>query len=170
MNPDSDSIYRRAALFEVFDGNVLPSLALASFLTDQENTPLKIYPGRFMLGNREISVDAAGKAILNFRGPSGTHKAYSAASVIQSELRLQNGEAPAIKNLEDFKDAYVFFGFSAPGLFDLRPVPVSGVYPGVEIYLAFNKADDEFPVWRFPPRCSTTCWPMISSGLFPQLG
>ena len=86
-----------------------------------------------MLGEQEVAVDAAGKVILNFRGPSGTHKAYSAASVIQSELRLQNGEAPVIKNLEEFKDAYVFFGFSAPGLFDLRPTPVSGVYPGVEI-------------------------------------
>ena len=26
------------------------------------------------------------------------------------------------------------FGFSAPGLYDLRPSPISGVYPGVEIY------------------------------------
>jgi adenylate cyclase len=133
MDPDLDSVYRRAALFEIFDGKVLPSLALASYLSAQPDTPLKIYPGRFILGEREIPGDAAGKVILNFRGPSGTHKAYSAASVIQSELRLQNGEAPAIKNLEDFKDAYVLFGFTAPGLFDLRPTPVSGVYPGIEI-------------------------------------
>jgi adenylate cyclase len=133
MNPDSDGVYRRAALFEVFDSKILPSLALASFLTAQPDIPLKIYPGRFLLGEQEVAVDAAGKVILNFRGPPGTHKAYSAASVIQSELRLQNGEAPVIKNLEEFKDAYVFFGFSAPGLFDLRPTPVSGVYPGVEI-------------------------------------
>ena len=133
MDPDSDNVYRRAALFEIFDGKVLPSLALASILTTKPDTPLKIYPGRFMLGDEEIPVDAAGKVILNFRGPSGTHKIYSAASVIQSELRLQNGETPTIKNLEDFKDAYVLFGFTAPGLFDLRPAPVSGVYPGVEI-------------------------------------
>ena len=133
LNPDADSVYRRAALFEVFDGKILPSLALASYWTAKPDTSLKIYPGSFMLGDRAIPIDAAGKAILNFRGPSGTHKAYSAASVIQSELRLQNGETPVIKNLEEFKDAYVFFGFSAPGLFDLRPTPVSGVYPGVEI-------------------------------------
>jgi len=133
MDPDSDNVYRRAALFEIFDGKVLPSMALAGILTTKPDTPLKIYPGRFMLGDKEIPVDAAGKVILNFHGPSGTHKAYSAASVIQNELRVQNGEAPTIKNLEDFKDAYVLFGFTAPGLFDLRPTPVSGVYPGVEI-------------------------------------
>ena len=133
MDPDSDNVYRRAALFEIFDGKVLPSMALAGILITKPDTPLKIYPGRFMLGDKEIPVDAAGKVIFNFRGPSGTHKAYSAASVIQNELRVQNGEAPTIKNLEDFKDAYVLFGFTAPGLFDLRPTPVSGVYPGVEI-------------------------------------
>ncbi len=133
LNPDADSVYRRAALFEAFDGKILPSLALASYWITTPDMSLKIYPGSFMLGDRAIPIDAAGKTILNFRGPSGTHKAYSAASVIQSELRLQNGETPVIKNLEEFKDAYVFFGFSAPGLFDLRPTPVSGVYPGVEI-------------------------------------
>ncbi|KUG23866.1 adenylate cyclase [hydrocarbon metagenome] len=132
MNPDSDSVYRRAALFEVFDGKILPSLALASYMSAQPDVPLRIYPGRVMLGNNVIPVDKAGKIILNFRGTSGTHKAYSAASVIQSELRLQNGEIPSVKP-EDFKDTYVFFGFTAPGLFDLRPTPVSGVYPGVEI-------------------------------------
>ena len=133
LNPDVDSVYRQGALFEIFDGKVIPSLALASFLAADPVTPLKIYPENIGLGDRIIPTDAAGKVILNFRGPSGTHKTYSAASVIQSELRLQNGETPTIKNLDDFKDAYVLFGFSAPGLFDLRPTPVSGVYPGVEI-------------------------------------
>lgn len=132
MDPDSDSVYRRAALFEIFDGKILPSLALASYMSAQPDVPLKINHGRVILGNNVIPVDKAGKVILNFRGTSGTHKAYSAASIIQSELRLQNGEAPSVKP-EDFKDAYVFFGFTAPGLFDLRPTPVSGVYPGVEI-------------------------------------
>ncbi|MBP1711139.1 MAG: adenylate/guanylate cyclase with Chase sensor [Deltaproteobacteria bacterium] len=132
LNPDFDSVYRRAALFEVFDGKVLPSLALAGYLSDKRDMHLKISSGRFMLGEREIPVDSAGRAILNFRGPSGTHKSYSAASIMQSELRLQNNETPSVP-LDDFKDAHVLFGFSAPGLYDLRPTPVSGVYPGVEI-------------------------------------
>ena len=133
LNPDRDNVYRRAALFHVFDGRMLPSLALGCYLATQPGTPLKIRTGHLTIGNREIPIDHRGNAILNFRGPAGTHKAYSAASVIQSELRIQKGEKPTITDPDAFKDAYVFFGFSAPGLFDLRPTPVSGVYPGVEI-------------------------------------
>ena len=133
LNPDRDNVYRRAALFHVFDGRMLPSLALGCYLATQPGTSLKIRTGHLTIGNREIPIDRRGNAILNFRGPAGTHKAYSAASVIQSELRIQKGEKPTITDPDAFKDAYVFFGFSAPGLFDLRPTPVSGVYPGVEI-------------------------------------
>ena len=86
------------------------------------------------MGKRRIPVDDRGNTILNFRGPSGTHKTYSAAAVIQSELRLRNGEAPIIHGTDLFRDRYVFFGFSAPGLYDLRPTPTSGVYPGVEVH------------------------------------
>lgn len=132
MNPDADNVYRRAALFDVFDGRVVPSLALAGFRAANPGAKLKIDAGYLEIGDARLAIDEAGRAILNFRGPSGTHKTYSAAAVIQSELRLQNHEPSAIA-LDEFKDAYVLFGFSAPGLYDLRPAPVSGVYPGVEI-------------------------------------
>ena len=133
LNPDRDNVYRRAALFHVFDGRVLPSLALGCYLVAQQDIPLKIIKGRFSIGNQEVPIDHRGNVILNFRGPAGTHKTYSAASVIQSELRIQKGEKPTITDPDAFKDAYVFFGFSAPGLYDLRPTPVSGIYPGVAI-------------------------------------
>ncbi|HAO21510.1 MAG TPA: adenylate/guanylate cyclase domain-containing protein, partial [Desulfobacteraceae bacterium] len=44
-----------------------------------------------------------------------------------------SGETPVISP-EVLKDKYVFLGFSAPGLYDLRPSPISGVFPGVEIH------------------------------------
>lgn len=132
LNPDFDSVYRSIALFEVFDGKVLPSLALAGYLGGGRDMPLKITDGSFILGGMEIPIDSAGRAVLNFRGPSGTHKSYSAASILQSELHLQNNEAPSVSP-DEFRGAHVLFGFSAPGLYDLRPTPVSGVYPGVEI-------------------------------------
>jgi adenylate cyclase len=53
--------------------------------------------------------------------------------VIQSELRLEAGEAPSLEPA-DFAGCTVFFGFSAPGLLDLRPTPLSRVAPGVEIH------------------------------------
>ncbi|MDD5475522.1 MAG: CHASE2 domain-containing protein, partial [Syntrophales bacterium] len=134
LRPDPDNVYRRISFLGVFDGRVVPSLGLASYLASDPNVPLEIHPGVLSIGGKEIPVNDRGQAILNFRGPSGTHLAYSAASIIQSELRLRSGESPVIEDLEDFRDAYVLFGFSAPGLFDLRPTPLSGVYPGVEIF------------------------------------
>jgi len=153
LDPDPDSVYRRAKLLSVFDGKVLPSLGLGAYLAAGQDTPLSIVPGAFSVGDRRVPIDSEGNAILNFRGPSGTHRAFSAASVIQSELRIRNGEPPTIKDMEVFRDSYVFFGMSAPGLFDLRPAPVSGVYPGVEIHATIldNLLSNDFiravPVW-----------------------
>jgi adenylate cyclase len=131
-NPDQDNVYRRAALFHVFDGRLLPSLALGSYLASKRDTVMEINSEYLITGDRKIPIDKQGETIINFRGPSGTHTAYSAAAVIQSELRIRDGKQPTIEP-GDLKDAYVFFGFSAPGLYDLRPTPVSGIYPGVEI-------------------------------------
>jgi len=83
---------------------------------------------------RRIPLDRRGKTILHFRGRSGTHQRFSAAAVIQSELKLQAGEIPPITDPNAFKDCYVFLGGNAPGLLDLRPAPVSRIYTGVELH------------------------------------
>jgi len=134
LNPDPDNVYRRIRLFSVFDGRILPSPALGAFLAASPETPISIARDALIVGDRLIPIDDRGEALLNFRGASGTHAVYSAAAVIQSELRIRNGEAPIIPGHDLFRDRYVFFGLSAPGLFDLRPTPISGIYPGVEIH------------------------------------
>ena len=63
-------------------------------------------------------------------------EAVSAAAVIQSELRLRDGETPPLSP-EIFKDCYVFVGCSAPGLLDLRPTPVNPKCPGVVLHATF---------------------------------
>jgi adenylate cyclase len=72
--------------------------------------------------------------LLRFRGPVGTFETFSAAGIIESEILAGSGGKETIPNADSLKDAYVFFGFSAPGLLDLRPTPISRVYPGVEIH------------------------------------
>ncbi|MCE5281688.1 MAG: adenylate/guanylate cyclase domain-containing protein [Deltaproteobacteria bacterium] len=134
LNPDRDNVYRRVKLLGLFDGQVLPTPALGALLAAKPGTRLSLSRDALSVAGRPIPIDVSGNAILNFRGPSGTHRAYSAAAVIQSELRIRQGETPPIAGEGLFKDRYVFFGFTAPGLFDLRPAPVSGVYPGVEIH------------------------------------
>lgn len=134
--PDGDGVFRRAAPFRVFDGRILPSLGFAGWLAGLRTVEAqaRLEPGSLSLGGRQIPLDDQGRMILKFRGPSGTHEAYTAAAVIQSELRLLEGGEPPIEDGRVFRDATVVFGFSAPGLKDLRPSPMGGDYPGPEIY------------------------------------
>jgi adenylate cyclase len=48
-------------------------------------------------------------------------------------MRLQAGAQPTLAP-SVFSNAYVLAGFSAPGLMDLRPTPISRIAPGVEIH------------------------------------
>ncbi|MFH1992466.1 MAG: adenylate/guanylate cyclase domain-containing protein [Pseudomonadota bacterium] len=133
LDPDPDGIYRRVKLFGVFDGKVLPSLGLGTYLAANPQGRIRIDYNKLDIGGTIVPIDRQGNAVLRYRGPSGTHKAYSAAAILQSEIRMLSGETPTIVEKDAFKDKYVLFGFSAPGLYDLRSAPVSGVYPGVEI-------------------------------------
>lgn len=130
---DDDGIHRRTALFRVFDGAPVPSLGLAAYLAADPGADLRIEPGLLTVGPHRVPIDAAGRAILRYCGAGGRRPAFSAASIIQSELRLREGGTPTVDPAV-FKDAYVFFGSSAEGLLDLRPTPASKVLPGVEIH------------------------------------
>lgn len=132
--PDPDGTYRRVKPFAVFDNHSLPALGIGAYLAANPREGAAIKPGRLTIGKTSIPIDNKGDAILRFRGPSGTHRAYSAAAVLQSEIRILSGEAPTIQDPEAFKDKYVLFGFTAPGLYDLRSAAVGGVYSGVEIH------------------------------------
>ncbi len=147
--PDIDGVFRRANLFRIFNGKAVPSLGFAAFgLQFADNPgetcptlPSQVCSGRFradslQICGKSIPLDREGKMILRFRGPSGVFQSYSAAAIIESEILARAGGMETIKDVASFKDAYVFFGFSAPGLVDLRPTPLSNVCPGVEIHAA----------------------------------
>ncbi len=135
LAPDAvDRVYRRGPLFNTFDGRVVPSEALAAYVTGNPGThQFSIGPGALVLDGTRIPIDGEGRAILRYRGPSTTHKAFTAAAIVQADLQIQDGQEPAVDPAL-FRDKYVFFGFSAPGLFDLKPSPMTGDYPGVEIH------------------------------------
>ena len=135
LGPDAvDRVYRRGVLFNTFGGRVVPTEALAAY---QAGNPgphsLAIAPGLLTVDGRRVPIDSEGRAILRFRGPSTTHRAFTAAAIVQADLQMQGGDAPAVDPAL-LKGKYVFFGFSAPGLFDLKPSPMRGDYPGVEIH------------------------------------
>lgn len=128
--PDPDTIYRRIPLVVQLDKTLAPSLPLAAMLADTP-TPLSFGENSLRIGKKEIPLSDGGEAIINYRGKM-PFKAYSAAAIMESGLLIAEGKTPKIA-LSDFRDKHVFFGFSATGLFDLRPTPLGGVSPGVMV-------------------------------------
>ena len=161
--PDGDGVFRRTAPFRMFDGRVLPSLGVAGWLAGIGEQPVaaRMEPRVLTVAGRCIPLDRAGRMIVKFRGPSGTHEAYSAAAVIQSELRLLEGGEPPIRDGGVFREAHVVFGFSAPGLKDLRATPMGGDYPGPEIYATVldNLLAGDF--LRDAPRAAVWLWVLV---------
>ncbi|MDR2210599.1 MAG: adenylate/guanylate cyclase domain-containing protein [Spirochaetaceae bacterium] len=133
---DSDNTLRRGSLFYLFDGKAVPGLSAASILVrggdrrivyDREKQALR-------WGAYTIPVDREGKSLLNFRGNLGRYIPYSAGEILQSAGALKQGQPPLLPP-EDFAGKYVFFGYYAPGLFDIFNTPISSVYPGVGMHI-----------------------------------
>jgi adenylate cyclase len=157
---DDDSAARRARPFIRFDGADIPTLGLAAYLigTDQSQAEAQIEGNSLRIGDVTIPLGSDGRAYLRYSKPSEAenghlYRTYSAAAVIRSQLRLAAGEKPSI-DLDEFKDCYVLFGFSASKLFDIVPTPVSPLSPGVEIHATFldHMLNNDFirdapPVW-----------------------
>jgi len=147
-SPDADGVFRRISPFCRFDEVSIPTLGLSVWMTASTQEPDTLAApatksvtiaasGRQLhIGSKVVPLDRHGNTILRFKGHGGLPEAFSAAAVIQSELRLQGGETPPLPP-ETFKDCYVFVGCSAPALLDLRPVPVNPKCPGVALHATF---------------------------------
>jgi len=132
-SPDRDGIYRRLPLISACQGRFLPLLAFAAFAHFPASGEWRFEAGDLVRGDYRVPLDDKGRLLLKFRGPSRSHQRLGAVNVIQSEVRLQNGQPPFYKP-EDLADKWVLVGLTAPGLFDLKPTPLAAVYPGVEIH------------------------------------
>ena len=144
---DRDNVVRRAHPVLVFDDQAVPMLGVAAWAATQISSsedgglhaPHVKIEGRLLhIGNRILPLDDRGRTILRYRRPFDRQTrhaftAYSAAAVLQSELRLREGEPPTI-DPEVFRDCYVLFGFNAPGLYDSRPTPFNKTAPGVSVH------------------------------------
>ncbi len=134
--PDEDGVFRRASLIEGFDGHVVPALSLAAYLLGEASSPettASIQEGVLRIGDADIPIDEDGRALLRFRGGPGSHQVFPVAAILQSELLREEGKEPTIDEAA-FKDCYVCFGPSAPGLMDLKTTPTSRICPGVEVH------------------------------------
>lgn len=133
LDPDPDGVYRRAQPLRLFDGKPIPILGLALGLAGGDLADLTIQERLLSIQDARFPLDKDGALLLNFRGPIQVYQAVNAAAVIQSELQLRAGAEPSV-DPAFFKDKYVLYGYTAPGLYDLRSTPMSGVYPGVGVH------------------------------------
>ncbi len=119
--PDGDSVYRRLPLVFRYRGRLLPALPLAMAEFTSEEADL-----------RNIPLDRSGNMILRFFGPNGTYETISIGAIINSQTRIEEGLEPQVPPRE-FAGKTVIVGTTAAGLYDFRPTPFGGVYPGMEI-------------------------------------
>ena len=131
--PDDDGVNRSALLLAKVGNKLLPSLGLATYLAGNKGAEVEVTAEALKIGSKSIPLDDQGASLIRLRGPSKTHTAFSAASILQSYLRVQEGEEPVVA-AEKLKDKYILFGYSAAGLHDQHTVSFGDKYPGVEVH------------------------------------
>ena len=144
QQPDEDGVVRRVPLIVRFGSELFPTLSLEmirvyNFLEDYELvtqtygdqdvvTAVRIGKGA---GAFVIPADRRGQVNVPFVGSSslGNNENFpyiSATDVLRDNLSAE--EQAALQN------ALVLIGTSAPGLGDLRAMPLQRIYPGVEVH------------------------------------
>lgn len=113
---DNDGVIRKFNLCYNFDDFELPTLASLVYKqlsqTDYDFKSSDLY--------------------INYYNAPFSFKTFSAASIINSWQKINNGEKSTISQSE-FKDAIVFVGVSASGLYDNKTTPLSNNHPGIDI-------------------------------------
>lgn len=131
--PDVDGVYRRVRLVERFGETIIPAISLkvVSDITGEKvSWPA---PFRFQLGDWKIPLDDRGQMMLRYYGPADTFHSYSLAEVLKSAQQIKEGGTPDL-NPDIVKNKIVIIGVAAPGLYDLKPMPLARVYPGPEVH------------------------------------
>lgn len=123
--PDHDGVVRASPTVFECRGRAYPSLGAmaAAFVSGARTLKPRIALGRcIQMGDCRIPVDHAGEMLIHFAGPYGAVRTYSYKDVLKG--RIEPGR---------FADKVVVVGFSAAGMSDAHPTPVSPAMPGVEI-------------------------------------
>lgn len=142
---DADGVLRRLPVLIEYDGVVHASLALAATMralgvqsghVESDTDGLSI-----LIGSHRIPIDANGRALLRFNGPSSRYDSVPAVDVLA-------GRVPAA----DLRGKVVFIGSSAFGLRDAQRTPVDPAFSGLKIQsvMAQNILDDSVvrtPKW-----------------------
>lgn len=132
---DRDGIYRRLHPLVFFDDVLLPPLGVGMYLATSPEAGLELAGHSLRIGDRTLPLDSNGQVMLRFRGAaSRTFTSLSSAPLIHTEINRRQDTEMTEPVERDFAGKYLLYGFSAPGLLDLRPTPVGGKTAGVELH------------------------------------
>ncbi len=143
VNRSNDGIIRTVSPFAFYKGGYYPYLSLLAgdnYLNTEHSTTYTINPkSELLIGDRKIPLTDEGEVILNWYGEAG--RVFDMVPVYKLLLDIRNGQ-----NNYNFKDKTVYIGTTATSLHDTKSVPVSKLYPGVEIHATFlnNLIDNNF--------------------------
>ncbi len=143
VSRSEDGILRTMPLVVKYKGNYYPQLAMRvglDYLGEPNSTYEIDRQGNFKIADRKIYLDKDGSAILNWYGGAGTYQYLPMYQLIKAV----NGERTNLKY--DFSNKIIYFGTTASSLFDIKTVPTSKVYPGVEVQATYvnNLIDNNF--------------------------
>jgi len=136
---DSDGLFRQLPLLMLYNGDIYPSMVLQALQKYTKETA-KVSIGSsgvrtIELGRYKVPCNRESALSVNFYGPGGSIKTYSAVDIIKK--RLPPGE---------LKGKLIFVGFTEIGIYDVRPTPFDTNFPGVEIHatVAANTLEQKF--------------------------
>ena len=136
---DSDGLFRKLPLIMLYEGDVYPSMVLQALKYYTQETA-QIGVGKsgvraIGLGKYSIPSNQEGELSVNYYGPGGSIKTYSAADIMKK--RLPPGA---------LQGKLAFVGFTEMGIYDVRPTPFDSILPGVEIHAtaAANTLENRF--------------------------
>jgi adenylate cyclase len=144
--PDADGTLRWAPLVIRYRNRFFPSADVQAVRVFERNDDLALYTADYGItdlgiGERLISTDEFGRALIHYYGPEKTIATFSIADV------LDGGVAK-----KQIKDKIVVIGATAKGIGDIRVTPYGATFPGVEIRATImqNLLDGDFinrPEW-----------------------
>jgi len=125
VNIDNDRKIRRQPLVVGFRGEFFPSIqvaAAANYLGLRRNDlEIKVGSG-IALGSRIVPTDRSGQMNINFSGPAGTFKTFSAADLLSRQI------AP-----HELSGKLILVGYTGTGATNIYSTPISPSLPGLEL-------------------------------------
>ena len=146
FSPDKDGMLRRLPLLIEYEGEIYPSLALATVLKSRNAGHLLLKKHGQALQSvsyqeTTVPVDPHGHLLIKYRGPKRSYDYVSAADI------MDGGVSP-----DRLQGRIAFVGTSASGLKELHTSPFDPIFPGVEVHatVADNLLQGDFisvPGW-----------------------